>query len=265
MSKSLKSTIKGKFAEVVSNTVLGIALDNKIYTLHKNITLELEEDTTQIDHIVISKYGIFVIETKNYGGWIYGSEHQKQWTQKLYKKSFKFQNPLHQNYKHIKFLQSILSIPDVMELEESDFISLIFFAGERAELKTELPTNVMTSGLYPFIKEHKEIKLNDIKIKKLNERLAEKKLKPCIATNIKHVDNVKQKRKLNEVKKISTSKLAIKLKTDKSTLDEKLIELGYIEIKNDKEYLTSKGIEIGGELRKYMGKEYFAWNEDIKI
>jgi hypothetical protein len=82
--------IKGKFAEVVANTVLGLFLDKEIYTLYKNVTLELEDDTTQIDHIIISKFGIFVIETKNYGGWIYGSEHQKQWIQKLYKKVSNF-------------------------------------------------------------------------------------------------------------------------------------------------------------------------------
>jgi len=38
--------------------------------------------TTQIDHIVVSRYGIFVIETKNYRGWIFGSEKQRDWTTK---------------------------------------------------------------------------------------------------------------------------------------------------------------------------------------
>lgn len=262
-----KSFIKGKFAEAMSNITLELALDKNIYTLHKNVTLEIEEDTTQIDHIIISKYGIFVIETKNYGGWIYGGEHQKQWTQKLYKKSFKFQNPLHQNYKHIKFLQSILSIPNVMELEERDFISLIHFTGERAELKTELPNNVMTSGVLPFIKEHEEIKLSDIKIKILNERLETKKLKACIKTDILHVKNLKEKHKKEEenTKKLTTSKLALlhNIKTDE--LNKKLVEIGYLEEKETKLYLTNKGKEIGGEWKPNKFGGYFLWNEDTKI
>ncbi len=64
-----------------------------------------EGATTQIDHLLLSPFGVFVIETKNYKGWIFGSERQKQWTQKIYKKSFKFQNPIHQNYKHMKVLE----------------------------------------------------------------------------------------------------------------------------------------------------------------
>lgn len=94
-----------------------------------------------------------------------------------------------------------------MELEESDFISLIHFTGERAELKTKLPPNVMTNGVLDFIKEHQEIKLSDIKIKKLNERLSDKRLKACLSTAIKYIDNVKTKqektRKANEIQKLS--------------------------------------------------------------
>lgn len=87
---------------------------NEAYILLNDCTLPDEKTgTTQIDHILLSPYGIFVIETKNYQGWIFGGERQKSWTQKLYKKSFKFQNPLHQNYKHIKVLELILA--DVIE------------------------------------------------------------------------------------------------------------------------------------------------------
>ena len=46
--------------------------------------------TTQIDHILLSPYGIFIIETKNYQGWIFGGERQKHWTQKIYKNLLSF-------------------------------------------------------------------------------------------------------------------------------------------------------------------------------
>ena len=60
---------------------------------------------TQVDHVVVSKYGVFVIETKNYSGWIFGSEKQKNWTQTIYKKKTRFYNPILQNNTHIKALQ----------------------------------------------------------------------------------------------------------------------------------------------------------------
>lgn len=189
---SIKSYFKGKFQEIIVDISLFIALDKKEYVVHSNVTLELlDEMTTQIDHVVVSKYGIFVIETKNYKGWIYGSQNKKMWTQVLFNQKNQFQNPLHQNYKHIKFLQALLSIPDVMELQEEDFKSIIYFSDE-CTFKTDMPPNVMQKALIPYITNYKEIKLSDIRIKKLNERLATKRLKAGIFTDIKHVQNLKK-------------------------------------------------------------------------
>lgn len=102
--KFLKPFLKGKIGEFAVRTHVKLYLDKENYILLNDCTLPDEQNqTTQIDHILLSPYGIFVIETKNYKGWIFGGEHQKIWTQKIYKKSYKFQNPLHQNYKHQKF------------------------------------------------------------------------------------------------------------------------------------------------------------------
>ncbi len=61
---------------------------------------------SQIDHIVISPYGLFVIETKNYGGEIKGSRDDTYWS---VSNRFQMYNPLKQNYGHIKALESLLS------------------------------------------------------------------------------------------------------------------------------------------------------------
>jgi hypothetical protein len=67
------------------------------------------DDTTQIDHVVICGDTCFVIETKAYAGWIFGNEKAKTWTQSLNKHSrFSFQNPIRQNYKHIKAIEPLL-------------------------------------------------------------------------------------------------------------------------------------------------------------
>lgn len=108
-----------------------------------------EEGTTQIDHVVVSPFGIFVIETKNYRGWIFGSEKQGQWTQQIFRKKHKFQNPLHQNKLHVKALMQFLNLP------EDHFHSVVLFIGN-AEFKTEMPENVLNGGLIRWIENHTE-------------------------------------------------------------------------------------------------------------
>ena len=115
---------KGIIGEFLVNTSSKIKLDKDKYHLIKNVTLPTEDGTTQIDHIIVSEYGIFVVETKNMKGWIFGDEKQKYWTQKIYKNTNKFQNPLHQNYKHIKTIENALGV------DKDKIFSLIVFAGD---------------------------------------------------------------------------------------------------------------------------------------
>lgn len=91
--------VKGYIGELLVRLFAHWQLDEQTYHRLHNVTLTTPDGTTQIDHVFLSPYGIFVLETKNIKGWIFGSEQQSQWTQKLYKRSFKFQNPLRQNYK----------------------------------------------------------------------------------------------------------------------------------------------------------------------
>jgi hypothetical protein len=58
-----------------------------------HVTLQLTDGTTQIDHILVSRFGVFVIETKDYKGWIFADATRANWTQVLFKVKFKFQNP----------------------------------------------------------------------------------------------------------------------------------------------------------------------------
>ncbi len=126
--------LKGVFGEFLVNRLLS-KLPESDYTLIKDVTLPTNDGTTQVDHIVVSRYGIFVVETKNMKGWIFGSARQKQWTQKIYRHSSKFQNPLHQNYKHIKALETLLGC------NEEHLHSVIVFIGD-STFKTEMPPNV---------------------------------------------------------------------------------------------------------------------------
>jgi restriction system protein len=146
LSAFLKSSfMKGVLGELQVNLAARFFLDKHIYKLFKNVTLPTEDGTTQIDHVIVSRYGVFVIETKNMKGWIFGGPH-KTWTQKIYRHTSKFQNPLHQNYKHTQTLLAAL------ELDPDKVFSVVVFVGDSA-FKTAMPDNVVYAGGYiRFIK-----------------------------------------------------------------------------------------------------------------
>lgn len=85
-------------------------LDKDVYTVIDNLTIPSNGNTThtQIDHVVVSRYGIFCIETKSHKGWVFGSDKQKNWTQVLYKDHYQFYSPVKQNYAHVQALKSLL-------------------------------------------------------------------------------------------------------------------------------------------------------------
>lgn len=89
-------------------------------------------ETTEIDVLMLTTKGIFVFESKNYSGWIFGNENQKNWYQTLPSgrgRSHKehFYNPIMQNHSHIKHLQAMFEEPIPMH-------SIIVFS-ERCTLK----------------------------------------------------------------------------------------------------------------------------------
>ena len=99
---------------------------------------------TEIDLILIHESGIYVLESKNYSGWIFGSENQKQWVQSLpsgkgHSKKVSFLNPIIQNKVHLKWLRKYLDISSDIPI-----YSYIVFS-DRCELKEiSLTTNEHT-------------------------------------------------------------------------------------------------------------------------
>ena len=102
------SKIKGSIGEAKVNTRLNFI--GKEYIVLKDILIKSSNGyTSQIDELVLSEYGLFVIETKNYKGWIFGNEKAENWTQVIYKEKHTFRNPIKQNWSHIYALKSLLS------------------------------------------------------------------------------------------------------------------------------------------------------------
>lgn len=119
-------------------------------------------------------------------GWIFGSAKQRYWTQKIFKHSQKFQNPLHQNYKHVKALQSLLGLSD------QQVHSLVVFVGD-STFKTKMPGNVTQGGGYiRFIKLHSELVLSEDEVREIVEKVESGRLKASLRTDYAHARHVQE-------------------------------------------------------------------------
>ena len=181
------SWFKGKVGEFWINTNVKMRLDEKVYRLIKNVTLPTDDGSTQIDHIVVSVYGVFVIETKNMKGWIFGGEHQRTWTQKLFKESYKFQNPLFQNYKHTQTLKLLL------QLSNEQIHSVVAFTGE-STFKTPMPENVTQgSGYIRYIKSKTKPVLPESDVQNIIVKIEQERLTPSFRTDREHINQLEKK------------------------------------------------------------------------
>lgn len=184
----LKSRLfKGWFGEQLIRLFSHFLLNRHVYRRLHDVTLTAPDGTTQIDHVFLSPFGIFVLETKNMSGWIFGSEKQAQWTQQLYRKRFKFQNPIHQNYKHLKALQVVLGIgPECVH-------SVIAFVGGNT-FKTKMPANVTQGmGSIRYIKSFQQAVFSEAQVTAMLQTLQAGRLALTFATRREHVQRLKQR------------------------------------------------------------------------
>jgi len=180
-------TIKGIIGELKVRSLLKRKLNRHNYSIINDIIINDSDDSTQIDHIIVSKFGIFVIETKNMSGWIFGSERNRIWTQQHFYKKTKFQNPLHQNYKHIKFLEKLTGVG------ESKIYSIVVFTG-KSEFRTHVPVNVIkTNKLIQYIKDRESLLLSEEEVFRINNKLNNIKLKTTFTDKVKHIFNVERR------------------------------------------------------------------------
>ena len=116
----LRGRAKGEAA--VANKLRHLPSDR--YLVLNDLMIKTSHGTSQIDHVVVSVYGFFVIETKDYYGVVEGSERATQWAQYANGKKYLFQNPLHQNFGHVKALQELTGC------RRRDFFPIVVFTGK---------------------------------------------------------------------------------------------------------------------------------------
>jgi hypothetical protein len=179
-------SLKGRAGEVRLRRKLESILDDGTYHFLHDLTIPDHDGTAQIDHVLISPCGVFVIETKNYSGWIYGSADQQNWTHVFHRKKFRFQNPVHQNYNHVKAVQASTG------MSNDQIHSLVVFVGS-GEFKTQMPAEVVNiDGLKRYFWSKSEIVLSEQEIAMAIDRLENQRYRRGFLTNRRHRQHIRE-------------------------------------------------------------------------
>jgi hypothetical protein len=158
------------------------------YYLLNHLTLRFQNFTTQIDHVLISRFGVYVIETKHYKGWIFASPADRYWTQVLFRAKFKFQNPIRQNYRHLCAVQELLDFlpPDAVR-------PIVVFTGN-VEFKTPIPEGVLSLAEFlTYVERHTTEIMSANRLQFCVGRLETARLAITKTTDIEHVQQLRKR------------------------------------------------------------------------
>ena len=151
------------------------------YQRVRNVTLPTPDGTTQIHHVIVCPYGVFVIETKFMQRLLCGRAEEQYWTQRIGRRSYRLQNPLRQNVKHVQALKALLDLPDTA------IHSVVVFT-RTGRFKTERPANVLLRGSYlTYIKSFCTPALTDRQIEATLQKIRSGRLAPTRATHRQHI------------------------------------------------------------------------------
>ena len=185
---------KGQFGEYATQYALNSCIFNGYYHTIHNVYIPYKNGTTELDILMIHEKGIFVFESKNYSGWIFGDADQLNWTQCLsnHKKN-KFYNPIKQNITHCNALVEYLKIP-------AEIVHSYIVFSERCELKSVPPD----TDQYKIVRRPNMLKTLRRDIASQNLAFTKKQVDEYAiflknATNVtaeqkqKHIDDIKEK------------------------------------------------------------------------
>lgn len=183
--------VRGFIGELIVKVIVGSASEKEgkeKYVIHNLLIKKEDGKTSQIDHVVINRKGVFVIETKNYSGRIYGSDDRKEWTQVLNygKVKNKFYSPVAQNDIHV------YNVGKLLPRNTPVFSAVVFVKGNINHIKSKNVYNLF--GLYRFIKKGKDASLSKKQMDDIYNILCENDTSSFI-NNIKHVKEIKDNQK----------------------------------------------------------------------
>ncbi|MCF8568276.1 NERD domain-containing protein [Alicyclobacillus tolerans] len=168
--KSFMPKLLGHRGESIVRSRLG-ELDKTKYVVLNDLLIpsaKSKSGTSQIDHVVVSQYGVFVIETKNYSGQIRGKETDAQWTQVNYRRKDRLANPLRQNYGHVQAIKELLG-----ESLSVKMVPLVAFTGNAQLMVDVKPAThlIYIKHLVKTIQQYNQVILSAEQAKQIVERL----------------------------------------------------------------------------------------------
>ena len=186
---------KGRIGEKKVRKQLGM-LPSANYKILNDVMVKGKKGTSQIDHIVVSPQGIFVIETKNYKGWIHGSENSEYWTQTIFRFKTRFRNPIKQNWGHIYTLKETLP-----EYKDVPYYPIVVFVGKAKLKNIDVKTDVIHADrLFETITRGRGgIQLGHNDIERIITPLKEASIKDT-QTKKDHVSRIKWNVKIRKMK-----------------------------------------------------------------
>ena len=201
------SKITGWFGEHWAKQSLDY-LDKDKYVVLNDIMIAVNGKTHQIDHIVLSKYGIFVIETKQYNGYITGSKYDKQWVRHFKGNELKYYtNPIRQNYGHVKVLCQLFNI------SEKYVFNIVCIPSKNVKLNIkhdgELTTTVDIIDKILSYKDELIDNVDELKDKIMSNNITDKAVKK------RHVEKIKSVKEFYDDKTCPSCGGQLKLKTGK--------------------------------------------------
>jgi restriction system protein len=161
------------------------AVSSREYHHFRNVILSTSRGSAEIDRIIVSRFGIFVIEDKHRSGWIFGDSRDAYWTAVHFKRKFQFQNPLHQNFGHVKALEELLGV------DQSKMHPLVVFRG-RFEFKTPVPQGVFLYSCASWVANRQDVILSDAELGRIVSVLEERTTSGFFAT-MDHAASVRAK------------------------------------------------------------------------
>lgn len=180
--------VKGIIGEFVVRIILGQTSEKegKEKYVINNFLIELENGkTSQTDHVLINQNGVFVIETKNYSGRIYGNDFNKEWTQVLNygKVKNKFYSPVKQNAVHVHYIKELLPIDTPVHSV------VVFIKGNIGYINSAYVYDLW--GLFNLVKSPSEDVLSFDQMTTINNILLQNN-KSSEISNFEHVQNIKR-------------------------------------------------------------------------
>lgn len=161
---------RGDIAESRVRRLLEAGLERNLYTVFNNLVIPSGGGSTRIDHIVVSKTGIFVVESCYVRGRISGGELQADWRQRYWGRSSRFANPVHTNRLQVEALQRLLNYPARV------FVPVVVLVGHRG-LKSPLPDHVLgPERLLAFIRKRSRQELTPDQANRALQAISEARL-----------------------------------------------------------------------------------------